>query len=157
MKLLVTGGLGFIGSNFCRYMLTKHPDYEIINVDKVGIGANPASLHDIENNPRYRFIKGDICNPQLLHKIVNQVDAVVNIAAETHVDRSISDPYTFLQNNTIGTYTILEAVRKHNPQTRVVQVSTDEVYGAALEGSFTEKDPLNPSNPYSASKAQPTC
>jgi len=153
MKLLVTGGLGFIGSNFCRYMLTNHPDYEIVNVDKVGIGANPASLNDQENNPRYRFIKGDICNPQLLHKIVNQVDAVVHIAAETHVDRSIADPYTFLLNNTVGTYTVLEAVRKHNPKTRVVQISTDEVYGAALEGSFTEKDPPSPSNPYSASKA----
>jgi dTDP-glucose 4,6-dehydratase len=153
MKLLVTGGLGFIGSNFCRFILNKHPDYEIINVDKVGIGANPASLHDIENNPHYRFIRGDICNPQLIHKIINQVDAVVNIAAETHVDRSISDPYIFLENNTVGTYTIIEGIRKHNSRAKMVQVSTDEVYGAAEEGSFTEKDPLNPSNPYSASKA----
>jgi dTDP-glucose 4,6-dehydratase len=153
MRLLVTGGLGFIGSNFCKYMLNKHPDYELVNLDKMGIGANPASLHDLENNPRYRFIKGDICNPQLLHKTINQMDAVVNFAAETHVDRSISDPYTFLQNNTIGTYTILEEIRRHNPRARLVQVSTDEVYGTATEGSFTEKDPLNPSNPYSASKA----
>ena len=153
MKLLVTGGLGFIGSNFCRHMLNNHPDLEIINIDKVGIGANPASLHDIENNPRYQFIHGNITNPQLLHKTVNKVDAVVNIAAETHVDRSISDPYTFLENNTIGTYTIIEAMRKHNPHARMVQVSTDEVYGTADEGSFTEKDPLSPSNPYSASKA----
>ena len=153
MKLLVTGGLGFIGSNFCRYMLNKHPDYEILNIDKMGIGANPASLHDIENNPRYRFIRGDICNPQLMHKTINQVDAVVNIAAETHVDRSIRDPYPFLENNTIGTYTVIEAIRKHNPHARMVQMSTDEVYGTAEEGSFTEKTPLNPSNPYSASKA----
>jgi dTDP-glucose 4,6-dehydratase len=153
MKLLITGGLGFIGSNFCRYMLSKHPDYEVINLDKIGIGANPASLQDLENNPRYRFIKGDICNPQLIHKTINQVDAVVNFAAETHVDRSISDPYTFLQNNTIGTYTILETVRKHNPKARVVQISTDEVYGTTDEGSFTEEDQINPSNPYSASKA----
>ena len=153
MRILVTGGLGFIGSNFCRYMLAMHPDYEIVNIDKVGIGANPASLHDIENDKRYRFIRGDICNPQLLHKTISQVDAVVNIAAETHVDRSISDPYTFLQNNTIGTYTVLDAIRKHNSHARMVQVSTDEVYGAAVEGSFTEKDPPNPSNPYSASKA----
>ena len=153
MKLLITGGLGFIGSNFCRYILSKHPDFEVINIDKIGIGANPASLHDLENNPRYRFIKGDICNPQLMHKTINQVDAVVNFAAETHVDRSISDPYTFLQNNTIGTYTILETVRKHNRRARVVQISTDEVYGTTDEGSFTEKDQINPSNPYSASKA----
>jgi dTDP-glucose 4,6-dehydratase len=153
MRLLVTGGLGFIGSNFCRYMLTKHVDYEIINLDKVGIGANPASLHDMGNNLRYRFIKGDICNIPLLHKTISQVDAVVNFAAETHVDRSISDPYTFLQNNTIGAYTVLDAVRKHNPRARVVQVSTDEVYGATVQGSFTENNPPNPSNPYSASKA----
>lgn len=153
MKILVTGGLGFIGSNFCRQMLANHPDYEIINIDKMGIGSNPASLHDIENNSQYTFIRGDICNPQLLHKTINQVDAVVHMAAETHVDRSITDPYTFLQNNTVGTYAVLEAIRKHKKQTRMVQVSTDEVYGTTLEGSFNEKDPLNPSNPYSASKA----
>jgi dTDP-glucose 4,6-dehydratase len=153
MKLLVTGGLGFIGSNFCRHILTKHPDYELTNIDKIGIGANPANLHDIENNKRYTFIKGDICNPQQLNKIINRVDAVVNIAAETHVDRSIADPYTFLQNNTIGTFTLLEAIRKHNSNAKLVQVSTDEVYGQALEGSFKESQPPNPSNPYSASKA----
>ena len=90
MKLLVTGGLGFIGSNFCRLMLAKHPDVELINVDKIGMGANPANLHDIENDKRYTFIKGDICNPLLMNRLVHQVDAVVNIAAETHVDRSIS-------------------------------------------------------------------
>jgi dTDP-glucose 4,6-dehydratase len=153
MKLLVTGGLGFIGSNFCRYMLTKYPDCELINLDKIGIGANPANLRDIGNDKRYTFIKGDICNPRLLHKIIRDVDAVVNIAAETHVDRSIADPYLFLENNTIGTFTILEAIRKQNKKAKLVHVSTDEVYGQALEGSFTENDPPNPSNPYSASKA----
>ncbi len=153
MKLLVTGGLGFIGSNFCRYMLSANPDCELINVDKIGIGANPANLHDVENDKRYTFIKGDICNPQLMNRIIHQVDAVVNIAAETHVDRSISDPNVFLQNNTIGTFTILEAIRKHNHKARLLQVSTDEVYGEALEGSFTENTPPKPSNPYSASKA----
>jgi dTDP-glucose 4,6-dehydratase len=102
MKLLVTGGLGFIGSNFCRYMLAKHQDCELINIDKIGLGANPANLHDVENDKRYTFIKGDICNPQLLKRIINRVDAVVNIAAETHVDRSIAEPSAFLQNNTIG-------------------------------------------------------
>ncbi len=153
MKLLITGGLGFIGSNFCKYILEIHPDWEIVNVDKVGIGANPASLHDLENDKRYQFVKGDICNPQLIHKFITHSDAVVNIAAETHVDRSIADPYTFLQNNVIGTYTIIEGIRKHNHHARLVQVSTDEVYGTAAKGSFTEQDPLFPSNPYSASKA----
>jgi dTDP-glucose 4,6-dehydratase len=153
MKVLVTGGLGFIGSNFCKYLLAKHPDYELINVDKIGIGANPASLHDLESDKRYTFIKGDICNPQLLNRLVHQIDAVVNIAAETHVDRSISDPNIFLQNNTLGTFTVLEAVRRHNHKARLLQVSTDEVYGETLEGSFTENSPLSPSNPYSASKA----
>jgi dTDP-glucose 4,6-dehydratase len=153
MKLLVTGGLGFIGSNFCRLMLAESPDVELINVDKMGIGANPANLHDIENDKRYTFIKGDICNPQLMNRLIHQVDAVVNIAAETHVDRSISDPNIFLQNNTVGTFIILEAIRRHNHKARLLQVSTDEVYGEALEGSFTEITPPKPSNPYSASKA----
>jgi len=153
MKLLVTGGLGFIGSNFCRLMLAKHSDVELINVDKIGIGANPANLHDIENDKRYTFIKGDICNPLLMNRLVHQVDAVVNIAAETHVDRSISDPNMFLQNNTVGTFIVLEAIRRHNHKARLLQVSTDEVYGEATEGSFTENTPLKPSNPYSAAKA----
>jgi dTDP-glucose 4,6-dehydratase len=153
MKLLVTGGLGFIGSNFCRYILKKYPEYELINVDKMGIGANPANLRDVDEDKRYNFIKGDICNPQFMHKIITDVDAIVNIAAETHVDRSIADPYLFLLNNTIGTFTVLEAARKHRKKLRLVHVSTDEVYGQALKGSFTENDPPHPSNPYSASKA----
>jgi len=119
----------------------------------MGIGSNPTSLRDLENNKRYTFIKGDICNPQLINRLVHQVDAVVNIAAETHVDRSIADPNVFLQNNTLGTFTILEAIRKHNHKAKLVQVSTDEVSGEALEGSFTESTPPKPSNPYSASKA----
>jgi dTDP-glucose 4,6-dehydratase len=153
MKLLVTGGLGFIGSNFCRRILTERSDCELINIDKVGLGANPANLQDLENEKRYTFLKGDICNPQLLNRIVSRVDAVVNIAAETHVDRSIADPYTFLQNNTIGTFTLLESIRRHSNKAKLVQVSTDEVYGEALEGSFKESQQPNPSNPYSASKA----
>ena len=153
MKVLVTGGLGFIGSNLCRYMLANHPQYEIINIDKIGYGANPTNLEDLEKEKRYTFIKGDICNSKLVNRIVKQVDAVLNLAAETHVDRSISNPAAFIQNNTIGTFTVLESMRKHNPKARLVQVSTDEVYGDILEGSFTEKDPPKPSNPYSASKA----
>jgi dTDP-glucose 4,6-dehydratase len=153
MKLLVTGGLGFIGSNFCRLILAKHADCELINIDKMGIGANPSNLHEIENDKRYTFIKGDICNPQLINRLVHQAEMVVNFAAETHVDRSIVDPNVFLQNNTIGTFMILEAIRKHNHKARFLQVSTDEVYGEALHGSFTENTPPKPSNPYSASKA----
>ena len=153
MKLLVTGGLGFIGSNFCINALRQNPEYEIINVDKIGLGANPANLHAIENEKRYEFIKGNICDPKLLSKIVKKVDAIVNIAAETHVDRSISDPYTFLQNNTVGTYTLLEVMRKHNETARLVQVSTDEIYGDVTKGASTETDQPRPSNPYSASKA----
>jgi dTDP-glucose 4,6-dehydratase len=153
MRILVTGGLGFIGSNFCRHMLTKHSNCEIINIDKIGIGANLTNLRDIENHTRYEFIKGDICDSKLVNKIIKQVDAVVNIAAETHVDRSITDPTPFIRSNTIGTFTVLEAVRKHGDDARFIQVSTDEVYGEIREGSFKEDDTPKPSNPYSASKA----
>ena len=153
MKILVTGGLGFIGSNFCKQILAKHLDYEVVNIDKIGIGANPANLKDVENEKRYKFINGNICNSKLLNKTMIQVDAVVNIAAETHVDRSIADPSSFIQNNTIGTFTILEAIRKHNDKVKLVQVSTDEIYGDILKGSFKENDLPKPSNPYSASKA----
>jgi dTDP-glucose 4,6-dehydratase len=153
MKILVTGGLGFIGSNFCRHIITQHSDYEIINIDKIGTGANPANLKDLENEERYRFIKGNICNSKLINKITKQADAVVNIAAETHVDRSIAEPTPFIQNNAVGTFTILEALRKHNDKAKLVQVSTDEVYGETQKASFNENDRLKPSNPYSASKA----
>ncbi len=153
MKILVTGGLGFVGSNFCRHMITKHSDCEIVNIDKIGIGANPANLQDLENEDRYNFIKGDICDSQLVSRTIKQVDVVVNIAAETHVDRSIAEPAAFIQNNTLGTFTILEDIRKNNHTARFVQVSTDEVYGEIKEGAFKETDMLKPSNPYSASKA----
>ena len=153
MKILITGGLGFIGSNFCRYIITKHSNYKIVNIDKIGIGANPANLQDLINEKRYEFIKGDIRNSKLANKIIKRVDAAVNIAAETHVDRSITDPEPFIQNNAIGTFVLLEAIRKHNDKVKLVQVSTDEIYGEIKEGSFTENDPPEPSNPYSASKA----
>jgi dTDP-glucose 4,6-dehydratase len=153
MKILVTGGLGFIGSNFCRYTINAHPDVEVTNVDKIGIGANPPNLKDLEKEKRYRFVKGDVRDSKLLNRIVKEADAVVNFAAETHVDRSITDPNKFLQNNTIGTFTVLEALRKNNSQAKLIQVSTDEVYGEIPEGSFNENDPPKPSNPYSASKA----
>jgi dTDP-glucose 4,6-dehydratase len=153
LKILVTGGLGFIGSNFCRYTLTKHPDYEIINIDKIGIGANPTNLKDLENEKRYKFIKGNICDSNVLNKLIKKVNAIVNIAAETHVDRSLANPPVFIENNTVGTFTILEAIRKYNNKAKLIHVSTDEIYGEIKEGSFKEHDRPNPSNPYSASKA----
>ena len=153
MKILITGGLGFIGSNFCRHTITSHQDFEITNVDKIGFGANPCNLEDLKKERRYKFFKGDIRDPKLVSKMVKQADAIVNFAAETHVDRSIISPQEFVQNNTLGTLNILEALRKHNNQARLVQVSTDEIYGEVSEGSFKEKDALKPSNPYSASKA----
>ncbi|WP_297480737.1 dTDP-glucose 4,6-dehydratase [Thermococcus sp.] len=153
MKLLITGGMGFIGSNFIHYILEKHDDWEVINLDKLGYGSNPANLKDIENDPRYTFVKGDITDFELMRNIVKKVDAIVNFAAESHVDRSISSPKHFLRSNVIGTYTILEAIRKENPEVRFVHISTDEVYGDIVKGSFTEKDALMPSSPYSATKA----
>lgn len=152
-NVLVTGGLGFIGSNFCRHLLRSHKDIRIVNLDKIGVGANPANLQDIAQDPRYRFTTGSICDASLLVPLVKNADVVVNFAAETHVDRSIASPEVFLENNTLGTFTLLEALRKFNDKAKIVQVSTDEVYGDAIEGSFTEADPLTPSNPYSASKA----
>ena len=153
MKLLVTGGMGFIGSNFIRHVLKSHKDWEVINLDKLGYGSNPANLKDIENDSRYTFVKGDIADFELVRELVKQVDAVVNFAAESHVDRSISSPDHFLKSNVIGIYTILEAIRKENPGIRLVHISTDEVYGDILEGSFREEDALKPSSPYSATKA----
>jgi len=151
MKLLVTGGLGFIGSNFIRYMLTKHDNIQIINLDKLSIGSNPANLRDVEKDERYQFIKGNVTNKKLVENLVSKADAIVNFAAETHVDRSIADPWPFLHSNTIGAITLFEAAKKYGK--RIVHISTDEVYGDITEGSFTEEDRLKPSSPYSASKA----
>ncbi len=153
MRILVTGGMGFIGSNFIRYVLEKHPDWEVVNLDKLGYGSNLANLKDIESDERYTFIKGDINDFELVKGLIKKVDAVVNWAAESHVDRSISNPHSFIESNTLGVYTLLEAVRKENPEVRLVHVSTDEVYGDILKGSFTEEDRLMPSSPYSATKA----
>ncbi len=153
MKVLVTGGLGFIGSNFIRYLLERYSDVKVINVDALKHGANPDNLKDIEKDERYNFVKGNISDYKLISKLVKGVDIVVNFAAESHVDRSISNPYSFLQSNTIGVFVLLEAIRKNNPKCRLVHISTDEVYGDILHGSFKEEDRLKPSSPYSASKA----
>lgn len=152
MKVLITGGAGFIGSNFIRYIL-DNKDLEVLNLDAIKYGSNPANLKDFEEYDKYSFVKGDICNYALVSELIKDADAVVNFAAETHVDRSISTPQAFLQSNVNGVFTLLEALRKVNPSAKLVQISTDEVYGDILHGSFKETDALRPSSPYSASKA----
>jgi len=154
MKLLVTGGAGFIGSNFARYMLDKYKDYKIVNLDKLTYAGNLENIKDLEANGRHSFVKGDICDLRLVEKLVKreEVDVIVNFAAETHVDRSIADPEAFIRTDVFGTYTLLEVARKFSVK-KYVQISTDEVYGSIKKGSFSEPSSLAPSSPYSASKA----
>lgn len=152
-RWLVTGGLGFIGSAFIRLTLRERRDVEIVNFDAMTYAGNPANCSDVARDPRYRFIKGDICDPRAVEDALHGgIDAIVNFAAETHVDRSILDPEAFLRTDVLGTHILLEAVRRHGIA-RFLQVSTDEVYGHVPEGESTESDPLRPRSPYSASKA----
>jgi len=150
-NLLVTGGLGFIGSNFIRYMLGKHKSIQITNLDKLSIGSNQANLKDVESESRYKFVKGDITDTKLIRQLIGETDVIVNIAAETHVDRSIADPWPFVNSNTVGAITLFEVARRQ--EKRILHVSTDEIYGDIIRGSFKEHDKLKPSSPYSASKA----
>ncbi|MEK5506550.1 MULTISPECIES: dTDP-glucose 4,6-dehydratase [unclassified Paenibacillus] len=154
MKLLVTGGAGFIGSNFVLYMLKQHPDYEIVNIDALTYAGNLENLKSIESNPKHSFIKADITDTQAIDQLMQQgIDVVVNFAAESHVDRSILEPEVFVKTNVLGTQVLLDAAKKYNVA-KFVQVSTDEVYGSLGEtGLFTEETPLQPNSPYSASKA----
>jgi len=153
MKILVTGGCGFIGSNFVRYILNKYPDYEIVNIDALTYAGNPENLRDIREDKRYRFVHGRIENKSLVVNAIGDADYIVNFAAETHVDRSIHDPCPFLTTNILGTHALLEAV-KRVPVKKFIHISTDEVYGAlGSKGKFTEKTMLAPNSPYSASKA----
>jgi dTDP-glucose 4,6-dehydratase len=152
MKILVCGGAGFIGSNYVRYVLTKHSEDSVIVLDKLTYAGNRTSLADLNDDPRFEFVLGDIANARLVREIARDVDAVVNFAAETHVDRSILFPEEFILTDVVGTFTLLEAVRDLKVL-RYLQISTDEVYGYILDGKFTEKSPLDPSSPYSASKA----
>jgi dTDP-glucose 4,6-dehydratase len=152
MKILVTGGAGFIGSNFVRHVLSTHPDDTVVNLDKLTYAGNPANLADVADSPRYTFVHGDICDAKLVRDVARGVDAVVNMAAESHVDRSLMDPDAFLRTDVFGVFTLLEAVRELRIP-RLLHVSTDEVYGSLATGSARESDPLRPSNPYSASKA----
>jgi dTDP-glucose 4,6-dehydratase len=152
MNLLITGGAGFIGSNFIRYILKKYPDYRVINLDKLTYAGNLENLRDVENNPNYAFIKGDICDEKIVDKLISRrPDAILNFAAESHVDRSIFDPQSFIKTDILGTQTLLEAAKKYSIK-KYIQISTDEVYGSIEVGSFTEESPLRPNSPYSASK-----
>ena len=152
MKILVTGGAGFIGSNFVRHVLTAQHDDSVVNLDKLTYAGNLENLRDVEANPRYRFVKGDICDGAAVREAMRGADAVVHFAAETHVDRSNLGADEFLRTNVNGTFTMLEAARELRIA-RFLAVGTDEVYGSIAEGAAREGDALNPSNPYSASKA----
>ncbi|WP_422658503.1 dTDP-glucose 4,6-dehydratase [Paenibacillus sp. EC2-1] len=154
MKLLVTGGAGFIGSNFVIYMLQQHPNYQIINIDALTYAGNLENLKSIEHNPNYEFVHADITDKEAVDRIFQQgIDVVVNFAAESHVDRSILEPEVFVNTNVLGTQVLLDAAKKYRV-TKFVQVSTDEVYGSLGEtGLFMETTPLEPNSPYSASKS----
>ena len=151
MKVLVTGGLGFIGSNFILKVLNELNDFDIINVDAELTGSNNENLIDIKDNPHYKFVKGNITNKRLMEDLISECDSVVNFAAESHVDRSIQGADPFLVSNIRGAFTILDIITKQKK--RMVQVSTDEVFGSLSSGTANEESKLNPSNPYSATKA----
>ncbi|WP_066297121.1 dTDP-glucose 4,6-dehydratase [Bacillus sp. FJAT-29937] len=154
MKVLITGGAGFIGSNFVHYMVKKYPEYTVINLDSLTYAGNLETLKKVEEEPNYHFIHGDITNHELIDSIFhNGIDTVINFAAESHVDRSITDPGIFVKTNILGTQVLLDAAKKYGVK-KYVQISTDEVYGTLGEsGYFTEETPLAPNSPYSASKA----
>jgi len=158
MKILVTGGAGFIGANFVRYILNKYPDYQVINLDVLTYAGNLENLKDLENNPNYQFVKGDILDKDLVNKLVADVNLIVHFAAESHVDRSIEDAEAFLKTNILGTHVLLEAAKSagwRNGNKRFHHVSTDEVFGSLgqLDHPFSETTPYDPRSPYSASKA----
>ncbi|MCW1930269.1 MAG: dTDP-glucose 4,6-dehydratase [Candidatus Kerfeldbacteria bacterium] len=154
MNILLTGGLGFMGSNMVRYLLNTYPEYTVINLDKMTYAGNPENLRDVENNPRYHFVQGDIADEELVQRVIEQYapDAIINYAAETHVDRSMMNPKSFMETDILGTHNLLEATRRHGIS-RMVHISTDEVYGSIEQGEFFEDSPFKPNNPYSASKA----
>lgn len=151
MKILVTGGHGFIGSNFILHVLERHPKFKITNIDACLPGSNIENLKQVKKNHNYEYVRGNITNKKLVEKIVSNTDVVINFAAESHVDRSIADPRPFIDSNIYGAYTLLEAIRKYKK--RLIQISTDEVFGSLRSESATEKFPFNPSSPYAASKA----
>jgi len=153
-NILVTGGAGFIGSNFVHYILKKHPDHKVVVYDKLTYAGNLDNLRDVADDPRYTFVRGDICDAEKVDEVMreHEIDALVNFAAATHVDRSLMEPDEFIRTDVFGTYVLLEAAKKYQVE-RYHQVSTDEVYGQILEGSSLETDPLLTRSPYAASKA----
>ncbi|MFQ5814055.1 MAG: dTDP-glucose 4,6-dehydratase, partial [Anaerolineae bacterium] len=153
-NIFVTGGAGFIGSNFVRYIHNKYPDYKVVVYDKLTYAGNLDNLRDVAEDPRYTFVRGDICDVEKVDEVMgeHEIDAIVNFAAETHVDRSLMEAGSFIQTDVFGTYVLLEAAKKYQVE-RYHQVSTDEVYGQVLEGSSLETDSLVPRSPYAASKA----
>jgi len=152
MRLLVTGGLGFIGSNFIRHFLRQHPSARVLNLDKKTYAGNPANLADFKTDRRYAWVRGDIADPRIVDKCMRGAEAVIHFAAESHVDRSIQNASIFLRTNVIGTQVLLDAALKHRVR-RFIHVSTDEVYGSVPRGFSREMDPLEPNSPYAASKA----
>jgi len=152
MRLLVTGGCGFIGSNFIRFVLRAHAEDRVTNLDKLTYAGNPENVRDLERDPRYAFIRGDICDAAVVDRAAKDADVIINFAAETHVDRSLFDPGAFIKTDVDGTRVLLEAARRYGHQ-RYIQVSTDEVYGSTAGAPFVETDLLHPSSPYAASKA----
>ncbi|MDD2646805.1 MAG: dTDP-glucose 4,6-dehydratase [Patescibacteria group bacterium] len=149
--ILITGGCGFIGSNFIRYFLAKHSNYRIINLDKLTYAGRKENLKDLAGHPRYKFIKGDVCDKKIVELLVKKSEEIIHFAAESHVDRSIEGPETFLRTNIFGTYVLLEAARKYKIK-KFLFISTDEVYGSIKSGKFCETSNLAPNSPYSVSK-----
>ena len=153
-NLLITGGAGFIGSNFVHHIMDTYPDYQVVVFDKLTYAGNLDNLKELGTDPRYTFVQGDICDAEAVNQVMREyrIDTIVNFAADTHVDRSLIDPGTFIQTDVYGTYVLLEAVKEHGVE-RYHQISTDEVYGEVLDGRSTETDNLRTRSPYSASKA----
>ncbi|HEV2193264.1 MAG TPA: dTDP-glucose 4,6-dehydratase [Nitrosopumilaceae archaeon] len=153
MKILVTGGLGFIGSNFILHVQKNYPDFKIVNLDAGLLGSNEKNLKSIEKSENYRLVHGNINDKKLVERLSSDIDGIINFAAESHVDRSIHDSKPFLESNIMGVYTLLDTIREKKPKIRFMQISTDEVFGSLSTGYAKEKDVFRPSNPYAASKA----
>jgi dTDP-glucose 4,6-dehydratase len=151
-RYLITGGAGFIGSNFIHYLFEKYTEAQVVNLDKLTYAGNLENLTGVKNNPNYKFVKGDICDGEIVEDLVKDCDYIINFAAESHVDRSIGSPDDFIKTDVYGTFVLLENARKYGVR-KFIQISTDEVYGSIEKGSFIETDPLMPSSPYSASKS----